>query len=137
MLYVYTINKRARFGAPNYARGGNMIKTNQIPEIGTFLNEEFLKPLQISQNKLSKAIKVPQNRISNIVNNITGITIDTDLRLCKYFGLSDGYFLRVQDTFEMLRTKIKLGKQLDEIKPLKREERCPSPAKCHSAYLQR
>lgn len=113
-----------------------MIKTNQVPKIGTFLQEEFLKPYKISQNKLSKAINVPQNRISEIINNKRRISIDTDLRLCKYFGLSEGYFVRIQDTFEMLRAKIAIGKQLEKITPLEREECCSRPA-CNPAYLAR
>ena len=64
----------------------------EIPHIGEVLNEEFLQPLGLSQNKLAKAIGVPQNRINAIINKQRGITADTDLRLTTYFGLSEGYF---------------------------------------------
>ena len=67
-----------------------------IPHIGEVLFEEFLEPLNISQNALSLAIGVPSNRINAIVRGQRGITADTDLRLTKYFGLSKGYFLRLQ-----------------------------------------
>lgn len=99
-----------------------MIKENMIPKIGEFLNEEFLKPLKISQNKLAKAINVPQNRISHIINNKRNISVDTDLRLCKFFKLSEGYFLRIQDTFEALRVKINIKDELDDITPYEYDE---------------
>ena len=99
-----------------------MIKKNMIPKIGEFLNEEFLKPLKISQTKLAKAINVPQNRISNIVNNKLNISVDTDLRLCKFFKLSEGYFLRIQETFEALRIKADIQDELEEIVPFEPEE---------------
>lgn len=94
-----------------------MIKNIEIPKIGEFLQEEFLTPLKISQNALAKAINVSQNRISEIVNNRRGITIDTDLRLCKYFGLSEGYFFGIQEDFEKLRVKKEIKKSLAKIVP--------------------
>ena len=63
---------------------------------GEMLLEEFLKPHGISQYRLAKEIGVPPQRISAIVSGKRAITADTDLRLCKYFGLSDGWWLRVQ-----------------------------------------
>ena len=99
-----------------------MIKEDMIPKIGEFLNDEFLKPLKISQNKLAKAINVPQNRISNIINNKLNITVDTDLRLCKFFNLSEGYFLRIQETFEALRVKVKIKDELEDITPYEFED---------------
>ena len=99
-----------------------MIKKNMIPTIGEFLNEEFLKPFKISQTKLAEAINVPQNRISNIVNNKRNISVDTDLRLCKFFKLSEGYFLRVQETFEALRVKADIKDELEDIIPFEPEE---------------
>ena len=74
--------------------------------------------VELSQNALAKAIGVPANRINNIVNGKLGITADTDLRLTAYFGLSDGYFLRMQDNFELLRAKREISKELSKIKPL-------------------
>jgi antitoxin HigA-1 len=63
---------------------------------GELLLEEFLKPMGISQYRLAKEIKVPAQRIGDIVAGKRAITADTDLRLCRFFGLSNGYWLRAQ-----------------------------------------
>jgi antitoxin HigA-1 len=65
----------------------------QLP--GEILKEEFLNEIGVSQNQLAQAIGVPGNRIHAIFNGTRDITADTDLRLCKFFGLTDGYFLRL------------------------------------------
>ena len=65
------------------------------PHPGEILKEEFLKQVGISQNQLAHAIGVPGNRIHAIVNGTRNITGDTDLRLCRFFGLSEGYFQRL------------------------------------------
>ena len=64
---------------------------------------------------LAKAIAVPANRIHAIVNGTRRVTADTDLRLCRYFGLSEGYFLRLQNAYELMEAKRKLGQVLAEI----------------------
>jgi len=64
------------------------------------LNEEFLKPLGLTKYRLAKDIGVPPQRISDIVAGKRSIAADTDLRLCKYFGLSDGWWLRGQANFD-------------------------------------
>lgn len=92
-----------------------------IPHIGEVLFEEFLEPLKISQNALSLAIGVPSNRINAIVRGQRGITADTDLRLTKYFGLSKGYFLRLQANLELLKQSRKIEKELSNIVPLKQD----------------
>ncbi len=71
----------------------------------------------MSQNVLAKAIGVPSNRIHAIVNGTQRVTADTDLRLCRFFGLSEGYFLRLQNAHELMEAKWKLGKVLSEIEP--------------------
>ena len=86
------------------------------PKVGIILQEEFLEEIGLSQNALAKAIAVPTNRIHAIVNG-TRITADTDLRLCRYFGLSEGYFLRLQNAYELMEAKRKLGDVLVEIQP--------------------
>ena len=96
-----------------------MIQNDIIPAIGEVLNLEFLKPMNISQNALAKALGIPQNRISDIINGKRGVSADTDLRLCKYFGLSDGYFTGLQMDFERIAAKRKLQNELKKIKPLK------------------
>jgi addiction module HigA family antidote len=64
----------------------------KIPAVGEVLASEFLEPMSISQNALAKALGIPQNRLSEIINGKRGVSADTDLRLCKYFGLSDVFF---------------------------------------------
>ena len=63
---------------------------------GELLQEEFLRPMGISQYRLAKEIQVPPQRIGEIIAGRRSITADTDLRLCKFFGLSKGYWLRAQ-----------------------------------------
>lgn len=88
-----------------------------VPHIGEILKEEFLEPLEITQNALANAIGVPTNRINAIVRGQRGITADTDLRLTKYFGLSKGYFLRLQSNLELLEQGRKIEKELSNIVP--------------------
>lgn len=87
------------------------------PKVGEILKEEFLEEIGMSQNALAKAIAVPANRIHAIVNGTRRVTADTDLRLCRYFGLSEGYFLRLQNAYELMEAKRKLGQVLVEIQP--------------------
>ena len=87
------------------------------PKVGEILKEEFLEEIGMSQNALAKAIGVPSNRIHAIVNGTRRVTADTDLRLCRYFGLSEGYFLRLQNAYELMEAKRKLGQVLIEIQP--------------------
>ena len=87
------------------------------PKVGEILKEEFLEEIGMSQNALAKAIGVPSNRIHAIVNGTRRVTADTDLRLCRFFGLSEGYFLRLQNAYELMEAKRKLGKVLAEIQP--------------------
>ena len=93
--------------------------TNNLPTIGEVLDLEFLKPLNINQSTLSEALGIPQNCLSDIIDGKSGISTDTDLRLCKYFGLTDGYFIGMQMDFERIATKRKLQKELEKIIPLK------------------
>ena len=88
-----------------------------VPHIGEVLNEEFLEPFKITQNALAVAIGVPTNRINAIVRGQRGITTDTDLRLTKYFGLTKGYFLRLQSNLELLEQGHKIEKELSNIVP--------------------
>jgi antitoxin HigA-1 len=89
------------------------------PHPGEILKEEFLKEIGMSQNRLAHAIGVPGNRIHAIVNGTRDITADTDLRLCKFFGLSDGYFLRLQNAYDMLEAKRRVAGDVAKIKPYK------------------
>jgi addiction module HigA family antidote len=87
------------------------------PHPGKILKEEFLEEIGISQNQLGHALGVPPNRIHAIVNGTRDITADTDLRLCKFFGLSEGYFLRLQNAYDTMEAKRKITAQVAKIKP--------------------
>jgi len=90
----------------------------KLDHIGKILFEEFMEPYKLSQNALAKAIGVAPSRITDIVNGRRGITADTDLRLSRLFGLSEGYFLRLQDHLETTLTKQKINAELARIIPL-------------------
>ena len=84
---------------------------------GEILREEFLKPMGISQYRLAKEIGVPAQRIGEIVAGRRTITADTDLRLCRFFGLTEGYWLRGQARYDTERTKDTLVQTLARIRP--------------------
>src|ERR1700751_5368981 len=84
---------------------------------GEILMEEVLKPMGFSQYRLGKEIGVPAQRIGEIVAGKRAITADTDLRLCRFFGLSDGYWLRGQGRYETEVAKDGLGDALAAIRP--------------------
>jgi antitoxin HigA-1 len=84
---------------------------------GELLLEEFLKPMGISQYRLAKEIGVPAQRIGEIVAGKRAITADTDLRLCRFFGLSTGYWLRAQVIHDTEVAERVLGPELAKIKP--------------------
>jgi addiction module HigA family antidote len=82
---------------------------------GEMLEEEFLKPLGLTKYRLAKDIGVPAQRISEIVSGKRAVTADTDLRLCRYFGLSDGWWLRGQVAYDTAIAKEALKKELAAI----------------------
>jgi addiction module HigA family antidote len=84
---------------------------------GEILLEEFLKPMGLSQYRLAKEINVPAQRISEIVAGRRAITADTDLRLCRFFGLSKGYWLRAQAAHDTEVAERTLKAELQKIKP--------------------
>jgi addiction module HigA family antidote len=92
------------------------------PHPGETLRREFLDKISMSQNQLAQAIRVPGYRIHAIVNGTRDITADTDLRLCKFFGLSEGYFLRLQNAYDTLEAKRRIAVQVAKIKPYKRDK---------------
>lgn len=85
---------------------------------GELLLEEFLLPLGITQYRLAKEIGVPAQRIGEIVAGRRAITADTDLRLCRFFGLSNGYWLRAQAAHDTEVAERVLSRTLAKIKPL-------------------
>ncbi len=88
-----------------------------IPTVGEILLEEFLKPAGQSQNALARAIGVSPRRINEIVLGKRAVTADTDLRLARYYKISEGIFLGLQADFELRTQRRALGNKLDFIKP--------------------
>ncbi len=97
-------------------------KTKLIAPVspGEMLEEEFLAPLGMTKYRLAKSIGVPAQRIGNIVSGKRGISADTDLRLCRFFGLSDGWWLRLQASHDTTIAKRKMASELAKIVPLER-----------------
>lgn len=87
------------------------------PHAGEILLSEFMQPVGLSQNALARAIAVPPRRINEIVLGKRAMTADTDLRLARYFGMSEGFFLGLQMDYDIRRQKRALGTALDDIKP--------------------
>ncbi|HCR86175.1 MAG TPA: addiction module antidote protein, HigA family [Alphaproteobacteria bacterium] len=86
---------------------------------GEILFEEFLEPMAISQNKIAREIKVPPRRINEIIHGKRSITSDTALRLDKFFGLSEGYWLGMQTDYDLAETKHKIASELKKINTFK------------------
>ena len=87
------------------------------PHPGEIMLEEFLKPMSLSQTALARAIGVPPRRINEIVLGKRAVTADTDLRLARYFGLSEGFFLALQTEHDLMARRRKIGEKLKAIKP--------------------
>jgi addiction module HigA family antidote len=87
------------------------------PHPGEILLEEFLKPMSLSQTALARAIGVPPRRINEIVLGKRAVTADTDLRLGRYFGMSEGFFLRLQADHDLMDRRREIGDQLKAIRP--------------------
>jgi antitoxin HigA-1 len=88
----------------------------KLPPIhpGQILIEEFLKPLNISQYRLAKEISVPPRRINEIVHGLRAITPDTALRLSRYFGLSERFWINLQTRYDIEIEKDRLQGRLDK-----------------------
>lgn len=93
----------------------NIIKTPKISEI---LLEEFMQPLGISAYKLAKDINVPTSRIQDILKDKRKITVDTSLRLARYFNVSDKYFLNLQNDIDIRNALVSMNNELENIKSL-------------------
>jgi addiction module HigA family antidote len=87
------------------------------PHPGEILIEEFLKPMALSQNAIARAIRVPPRRINEIVLGKRGITADTDLRLARYLGMSEGFFLGLQADFDLMERRRSISGELAAITP--------------------
>ncbi|MBP0617062.1 HigA family addiction module antitoxin [Jiella mangrovi] len=87
------------------------------PHPGEILLEEFLKPMGISQNALARAVHVPPRRINEIVLGKRAMTADTDLRLARYFAMSDGFFLGLQLDHDLMERRREIEADLQAIEP--------------------
>ncbi len=76
-----------------------------------------MKPMGLTQNGLARALGVPPRRINEIVHGRRAISADSDLRLARYFGISEGFFLGLQADFELLERRRQIGKELKSIRP--------------------
>ena len=85
------------------------------PKISEILTEEFMEPLGISAYRLAKDIHVPISRIQEILKDKRAISVDTSLRLSKYFGVSERYFLDLQNDIAVRKTKVRLQNELETI----------------------
>ena len=92
---------------------------SKLPPVtpGELLQEEFLLPMGITKYRLAKEIGVPAQRIGEIVAGRRAVTADTDLRLCRFFGLSNGYWLRAQAAYDTEVAERQLGPELRKIRP--------------------
>lgn len=88
-----------------------------FPHPGTLLREEFLEPMSLTPYRLAKDIGVPLTRITAILSGKRAVTADTGLRLDRYFGLSEGYWLGLQHDYDLRQAKRLLGRQLTRIQP--------------------
>lgn len=88
---------------------------------GEILLEEFLKPIDMSQYRLARGIGVPPRRINEIIHGKRAVTPDTALRLSRFFGLSDGFWINLQARYDLDMARDRLGDRLDrEVEPLRR-----------------
>lgn len=81
---------------------------------GDVLREDFMKPMELTGYRLAKAINVPPQRINDIIHCKRAVTAETDLRLARYFGISEGVFLGIQTKYDLEVTRRKIGRQIDK-----------------------
>src|SRR5688500_19323385 len=107
---------------PKKSKSSTTTDARQVKPVspGEMLAEEFLKPLGITNYRLAKEIRVPAQRIGEIIAGRRAITADTDLRLCKFFGLSEGWWLRLQADHDTRKAKAERARGVEQSKPLKR-----------------
>jgi antitoxin HigA-1 len=84
---------------------------------GEILALEFMQPVGLSQNALAQALHVPPRRINELVRGKRAVSADSDLRLARYFGLSEGFFLGLQADYDLMQRKRKIAAELLTIQP--------------------
>lgn len=95
------------------------MKNIELPTVGEILKEEFMDPYHISAYFLANSIGVPVSRIQDILHNRRGVTLDTSIRLGKFFGLSERYFLNIQLDIDSRKIHIESRQSLEQIAPFK------------------
>ena len=93
------------------------IRINETPAVAEFLYEEFMKPSGISARRLSGETRVPHSRILGIIHGKRRINADTSLRLAKFFGVSDRFFLNIQNDIDIRNYRMEHTEELNRIKP--------------------
>lgn len=89
-----------------------------MPTVGEILKEEFMNPLGLSAYKVAQDTHVPVSRIQDILHGRRKVTVDTSLRLAKLFGVSDRYFLDIQNDIDIRNLKQKMQPEIDEIQTI-------------------
>lgn len=87
------------------------------PHPGEILAEEFMRPIGLSQNALARSLRVPPRRVNQLVHGRRAVTADTDLRLARYFGVSEGFFLGLQADYDLMQRKGEIAAELATIQP--------------------
>lgn len=95
-----------------------MAERISTPTVGEILREEFMVPMGISAYKLAQGIFVPTSRIQDILHDRRKISVDTSLRLGKYFGVSDEYFLKLQNDIDIRNAKLELQEEIARIETI-------------------
>ena len=94
-----------------------MVDHIPTPTMSEILKEEFMEPMNLSAYRLAKEIHVPSSRIQAILNGNRKITADTSLRLAKFFGVSDRYFLELQNDLDIRELKASMKDEISKIHP--------------------
>ena len=94
------------------------MNTIPTPTIGEILREEFMEPFNLSAYRVAKEIGVPTSRIQDILHNRRQITVDTSIRLGRLFGISDRYFLNLQNDIDIRNAETENSNDFIQIKPI-------------------
>lgn len=100
-------------------KGGIKMNKIETPKMSEILREEFMEPLGISAYRLANDIDVPVSRIQDILHDRRKITADTSIRLGRYFGVSERYFLNIQIDIDIRNAKPIIGEALLKIRPVR------------------
>lgn len=95
------------------------MKKIELPTVGEILKEEFMEPYHISAYFLANSIGVPVSRIQDIIHNRRAITVDTSIRLGKFFGLSSTYFINIQNDIDSRKVLVENAEIISKIIPFK------------------